>query len=64
MRHQWRAGSQRGQTLIEGALALLVFFSLMFGVIDCGLMSFLLSFLRKMETAYGSPCVGLAGSTS
>ena len=33
-------------------------------VIDCGLMSFLLSFLRKMETAYGSPCVGLAGVTS
>ena len=41
MRHpqsERRTGSQRGQTLIEGALALLVFFSLMFGVIDCGLM--------------------------
>jgi len=33
-----RRRSERGQTLIEGALALLVFFSLMFGVIDCGLM--------------------------
>ena len=30
--------SERGQTLIEGALALLVFFSLLFGVIDCGLV--------------------------
>ena len=30
--------SQRGQTLIEGALALMVFFSLLFGVIDCGLV--------------------------
>src|SRR5258706_9987443 len=28
--------SERGQTLIEGALALMVFFSLLFGVIDCG----------------------------
>jgi len=37
-RSERRTGSQRGQTLIEGALALLVFFSLMFGVIDCGLM--------------------------
>jgi len=33
-----RTGSERGQTLIEGALALLVFFSLLFGVIDCGLL--------------------------
>lgn len=33
-----RGRSERGQTLIEGALALLVFFALMFGVIDCGLM--------------------------
>jgi Flp pilus assembly protein TadG len=30
--------SQRGQTLVEGALALLVFFALLFGVIDCGVM--------------------------
>lgn len=30
--------SERGQTLIEGALALMVFFSLLFGVIDCGLL--------------------------
>jgi hypothetical protein len=30
--------SERGQTLVEGALALLVFFSLLFGVIDCGLV--------------------------
>ena len=30
--------SERGQTLIEGALALMVFFSLLFGVIDCGLV--------------------------
>src|SRR6476646_6056168 len=30
--------SERGQTLIEGALALLVFFTLLFGVIDCGLV--------------------------
>src|SRR5436190_21673997 len=30
--------SERGQTLIEGALALLVFCSLLFGVIDCGLV--------------------------
>ena len=30
--------SQRGQTLIEGALALTVFFSLLFGVMDCGLV--------------------------
>jgi hypothetical protein len=30
--------SERGQTLIEGALALTVFFSLLFGVIDCGLV--------------------------
>jgi hypothetical protein len=29
--------SERGQTLIEGALALTAFFSLLFGVIDCGL---------------------------
>jgi hypothetical protein len=33
-----RDRSQRGQTLIEGALALLVFFALLFGVIDGGLM--------------------------
>lgn len=33
-----RARSERGQTLIEGALALMVFFALLFGVIDCGLM--------------------------
>ena len=37
-RSEGRTASQRGQTLIEGALALLVFFSLIFGVIDCGLM--------------------------
>jgi hypothetical protein len=30
--------SERGQTLIEGALALTVFLSLLFGVIDCGLV--------------------------
>ena len=30
--------SERGQTLIEGALALMVFFALLFGVIDCGLV--------------------------
>lgn len=30
--------SERGQTLIEGALALMVFFSLLFAVIDCGLV--------------------------
>jgi TadE-like protein len=30
--------SERGQTLIEGALSLMVFFSLLFGVIDCGLV--------------------------
>ena len=30
--------SQRGQTLVEGAMALLVFFTLLFGVVDCGLM--------------------------
>ena len=30
--------SERGQTLVEGALALTVFFSLLFGVIDCGLV--------------------------
>ena len=28
---------------------------------DCGLMSFLLSFRRKIETEYRSPCTGLAG---
>ncbi len=33
-----RGRSESGQTLIEGALALLVFFSLLFGVIDCGLV--------------------------
>ncbi len=33
-----RGRSQRGQTLIEGALALIVFCLLLFGVIDCGLM--------------------------
>ena len=32
--------------------------------IDCGLMSFLLSFRRKIETAYRSPWTGLVGSTS
>jgi len=36
VRHTRR--SERGQTLIEGALALTVFFSLLFGVIDCGLV--------------------------
>ena len=36
MRHSRQ--SERGQTLIEGALALMVFFSLLFGVIDCGLV--------------------------
>ena len=36
MRHTRR--SERGQTLVEGALALLVFFTLLFGVIDCGLV--------------------------
>ena len=35
---RFRGGSERGQTLIEGALALMVFFALLFGVIDCGLM--------------------------
>jgi len=30
--------SERGQTLVEGALALTVFFSLLFGGIDCGLV--------------------------
>ncbi len=30
--------SERGQTMVEGALALLVFFTLLFGVIDCGLV--------------------------
>src|ERR1700681_3247454 len=33
-----RGRSQRGQTLVEGAIALLVFFTLLFGVVDCGLM--------------------------
>src|ERR1019366_148212 len=33
-----RTRSERGQTLIEGALALMVFFALLFGVIDCGLI--------------------------
>jgi hypothetical protein len=28
--------NQRGQSLIEGTLVMLVFFALMFGVIDCG----------------------------
>jgi Flp pilus assembly protein TadG len=32
------AQSERGQTLVEGAFALLVFFSLLFSVVDCGLM--------------------------
>jgi len=32
------AQSERGQTLVEGAFALLVFFSLLFGVVDCGLV--------------------------
>ena len=31
-------GAERGQTLIEGALALLVFFSLLLAVIDCGMV--------------------------
>ena len=35
---QPRERSQRGQTLVEGALALTVFFSMLFGVIDCGLV--------------------------
>ena len=30
--------SERGQTLVEGALALLVFLSLLFAVVDCGLV--------------------------
>jgi len=30
--------SERGQTLIESVLALLVFFAMLFGVIDCGLV--------------------------
>lgn len=33
-----RRHSQRGQTLVEGALALLVFMSLLFAVVDCGLV--------------------------
>jgi hypothetical protein len=33
-----RARRERGQTLVEGAMALLVFFTLLFGVVDCGLM--------------------------
>ena len=33
-----RTGRERGQTLVEGAMALLVFFTLLFGVVDCGLM--------------------------
>jgi Flp pilus assembly protein TadG len=33
-----RGRSERGQTLVEGALALLVFFSLLFAVVDCGLV--------------------------
>ena len=33
-----RQRSERGQTLVEGALALLVFFSLLFAVVDCGLV--------------------------
>ena len=33
-----RRSSERGQTLVEGALALLVFMSLLFGVVDCGLV--------------------------
>jgi hypothetical protein len=28
--------SERGQSLVEGSLALLIFFALLFGVIDCG----------------------------
>src|ERR1700704_1558748 len=32
------ARRERGQTLVEGAIALLVFFTLLFGVVDCGLM--------------------------
>lgn len=30
--------SERGQTLVEGAIALLMFFTLLFAVIDCGLV--------------------------
>src|SRR5258708_25772344 len=33
-----RRRSERGQTLVEGALALIVFMSLLFAVVDCGLM--------------------------
>jgi Flp pilus assembly protein TadG len=33
-----RRSSERGQTLVEGALALLVFMSLLFAVVDCGLV--------------------------
>jgi TadE-like protein len=33
-----RGRSERGQTLVEGAMALLVFFALLFAVIDCGLV--------------------------
>jgi Flp pilus assembly protein TadG len=33
-----RRPSERGQTLVEGALALLVFMSLLFAVVDCGLV--------------------------
>jgi len=33
-----RRRSERGQTLVEGALALLVFLSLLFAVVDCGLV--------------------------
>jgi hypothetical protein len=35
---QRRGKSERGQTLVEGAMALLVFFALLFAVIDCGLV--------------------------
>ena len=37
-RLQDRGRSERGQTLVEGAMALLVFFALLFAVIDCGLV--------------------------
>ncbi len=33
-----RRRSERGQTLVEGALALIVFLSLLFAVVDCGLV--------------------------
>lgn len=35
-----RRGSQRGQSMVEAALVLLVFFTLLLGVIDCGQVLF------------------------